>query len=142
MAPHRAKKLLLGALATLSTALAVGASSGCYSPNLSAVLYRCASDGACPGGLTCSDGFCVVNPIPACKSGGILSQDGQVTACPGNSNSCAPSYRLCPDTVSSTLCRNISDLADMSVPDGGASDLGGQVVLQPARCLLCCPSAM
>lgn len=137
MAPARASTPLLGALVSLLC--------GCYSPNLSAVLYRCAPDSSCPSGLTCSDGFCVVNPVAACKNGGILSGDGQVTACPGNSNSCAPTYRVCPDTVSSTLCHNISDVADMSVPgaaDGGTADLGGQVVLTPARCLLCCPSGM
>jgi hypothetical protein len=137
MVPARATTLFVGVLVSLGL--------GCYSPNLGAVLYRCAPDSSCPSGLSCSDGFCVVNPLPACKNGGLLSADGQATACPGNRNSCAPTYRVCPDTVSSTLCHNISDLVDMSVAgaaDGGAADLGGQVVLTPARCLLCCPSAM
>jgi hypothetical protein len=107
----------------------------CYSPSLNDVIYRCGGGGACPSGLSCIDGFCVVDTIPACKNGGIVPADAPFAACPGNQNGCGSGFVTCGADVSSSLCHNISDL-DMGAGDLGAGDMGGG--LAPAMCVLCC----
>src|SRR5262249_33403800 len=59
----------------------------CYNPNLTDVLYKCASNGTCPEGLGCNDGKHCTLIVPACSRGGIQT-DPTTYVCPGDSNSC------------------------------------------------------
>lgn len=128
-----------GLALALPLALSLFGAASCYSPSFDAVLYRCGSGNTCPSSLSCIDGFCVVETIPACKNGGIVPPDSSFAVCPGDNNGCGSGFVLCPADVTSPLCGTLSSL-DMAMSMGsdlGAGDLGGTGP-KPALCALCC----
>ena len=113
-------------------------SASCYSPSLDEVLYRCGGGNICPSSLSCLDGFCVVDTIPACKNGGIVPPDSSFAVCPGDNNGCGSGFVLCPADVSSPLCRTLSDLdLAASSTDLGTGDMG-PTAPKSTLCSLCC----
>lgn len=122
----------------LALALPLLGSSSCYSPSLDSVLYRCGSGSSCPSSLSCIDGFCVVDPIPACKKGGIVPPDSSFAVCPGDDNGCGSGFVQCPADVTSPLCRTLSDLdMALSTPSDLGPDMGGAAP-KATLCALCC----
>lgn len=136
----RARKRASGSVVrvwALALVLLSFGSSSCYSPSLDTVLYRCGSGNSCPSSLSCLDGFCVVETIPACKNGGIVPPDSSFAVCPGDNNGCGSGFVLCPADVTSPLCRTLSD-SDMGMSsDLGAGDMGSTGP-KAAMCALCC----
>lgn len=122
----------------LSLVLPLLGTASCYSPSLDEVLYRCGSGSSCPSSLSCIDGFCVVDTIPACKNGGIVPPDSSFAVCPGDNNGCGSGFVLCSADVTSPLCRTLSDLdMAMSSADLGSGDMGS-AGSKSTLCSLCC----